>query len=174
MSNIEIAVIAALNNKNVIGKDNSLPWHLPEDLKHFKRLTQHTPVIMGRRTFESVGEPLPHRLNIVVSRTLSSEKDIIIVPDIMQALKIAEKYARENEAPRISIVGGENIYREFLKRKLANTAYLTRIDNDIEGDTFFPVELIEQNPDWELTEEKFYAKDEKNPYDMKFQTWRLS
>lgn len=115
----------------VIGKNNSLPWKLPEDMKRFKEITSGKPVIMGRKTFESIGKPLPKRLNIIITRDKNYKAEGCVVANSMgRALKAAEG----NE--EAMVIGGEQIFREFLPT--ANKMYLTFIDGDFEGDAHFP------------------------------------
>ena len=126
-----ISLIAAIGKNNVIGKDNSLPWKLPEDMKRFKELTSGKPVIMGRKTFESIGKPLPNRKNIIITRDKNYRaKNCIVVHSVEGALKAA----KGNE--EVMIIGGEQIFKLFLP--IANRMYLTFIDEDFEGDAYFP------------------------------------
>ncbi|WP_394206023.1 type 3 dihydrofolate reductase [Shewanella waksmanii] len=129
---MKIAMIAAMANNRVIGKDNQMPWHLPEDLKHFKAMTMAKPIVMGRKTYESIGRPLPGRHNIVVSR----QADLVIegvscVTSIEQAIEIA------GNCEELIIMGGGQLYQMMLSR--ADKLYLTEIDLDVDGDTHFPV-----------------------------------
>lgn len=126
-----ISLIAAIGKNGVIGKDNSLPWKLPADMKRFKELTLGKPVLMGRKTFESIGKPLPDRKNIILTRDKSYKAEgCIIAYSADEALKVA----RGSE--EIMIAGGEQIFREFLPK--ANRMYLTFIDKDFGGDAYFP------------------------------------
>lgn len=126
-----ISLIAAMGKNRVIGKDNSLPWKLPEDMKRFKKLTLGKPVIMGRKTFESIGKPLPDRKNIILTKDKNYRAEgCIIAHSADNALKAA-KTGKE-----IMIAGGEQIFREFLPK--ASRMYLTFIDKDFEGDAHFP------------------------------------
>ena len=146
-----ITIIAAIGKNNELGKDNQLLWHLPEDLKYFKKMTLEHPIIMGRKTYESIGKPLPNRTNIVVSRKEDwFEEGILIVPSIKDAIKHAKKI---NE--QIFIIGGGNIYEQT-------------IDFQTEADAFFP--KIDENI-WQKTDEIHHPKDEKHTYDFSFQTW---
>lgn len=136
-----ISIIVAVAKNNVIGKDNKLPWHLPEDLKHFKELTSGHTVIMGRKTFESIGRPLPNRKNIVISRNENFKaNDMEVVHSIEQALDLTKN---EDE---VFIIGGAEIYKQALL--LVNKIYLTRINKDYEGDAYFP----ELGPEWKEAE----------------------
>lgn len=122
-----ITLISAYSKNKVIGIDNKLPWHLPEDLKRFKSLTYGKNVVMGRKTFESIGKPLPGRTNIILSKS-GFQADGIIVYDSIQ--KILQDYTD------IVVIGGEQIYRSFLL--LADVLEITEIDKEFEGDAFFP------------------------------------
>ena len=133
MANVKIAMIAAMANNRVIGADNAMPWHLPADLAHFKRTTLGKPVIMGRKTYESIGRALPGRLNIVITRDDQySLEDATVVHSPEEALALAN----EQDTPEVMIIGGGNIYQQFLPQ--ASTLYLTFIDLDVAGDTQFP------------------------------------
>ena len=158
-----ISAIVAAANHQVIGKNNQMPWHLPADLRYFKQQTIGKTVIMGRKCFESIGRPLPNRLNIV----LTTQKDwkaegITIVHTREQALHEAQKANTD-----IMIIGGGEIYRLFLP--LCQMIFYTKIELETEGDVFFPI--IEKN-DWELTNETVNAPDEKNKYTHTFQIWK--
>ena len=124
-------MIAALGKNNVIGVDNKLPWKLSADLKRFKAITSGKPVIMGRKTFESIGRPLPNRTNIIITRDKNYRADgCVIVNSAEEALNAA----KENE--EVMIIGGAQIYAEFLPK--ANKMYLTVIEKEFEGDAYFP------------------------------------
>lgn len=126
-----ISLIVAMARNGAIGIDNKMPWYLPEDLQHFRSLTMNKPIVMGRKTFEAIGRPLPGRDNIVISRNSDFKAEgITLVGTTMQALQVA------NHAQEIMIIGGAQIYRFFLP--LAQRFYITCIDADIAGDTYFP------------------------------------
>lgn len=126
-----ISIIAAMGKNRIIGKNNSLPWKLTEDMKRFKELTAGKPVIMGRKTFESIGRHLPNRLNIVVTHDRNYKAEgCIVANSAEEALKAAEG----NE--EIMVIGGAQIYKEFLP--IANKMYLTLINENFEGDAYFP------------------------------------
>lgn len=148
--------------KNEIGSDNQLLWHLPRDLKHFKEITSGHPVIMGRKTFESIGRPLPNRTNIVISRKTDwFQEGVLIVGNIKEAIKFAKKID-EN----IFILGGGNIYEQTMD--LTDKIEVTLVKANLEADTFFP--KIDEKF-WQKTAETCFEKDEKNEYDMCFQTF---
>lgn len=128
---MRIAMIAAMANNRVIGKDNQMPWHLPEDLRHFKAMTMDKPIVMGRKTFESIGRPLPGRQNIVISRqTHFTAPGITVVDSIDAAIKSAK------QCDELVIIGGGQLYSTMLPK--AERLYLTEINLNVEGDTFFP------------------------------------
>lgn len=129
-----ITIIVAVNKKNVIGCNNSIPWKNKEDLIFFKNTTLNNVVIMGRKTFESIGNPLPNRINIVISNTLSnSSKNLYFCPSPSKALDLAKKFINKE----IFIIGGESIYKEFLD--LADILLVSCINNESNGTCFFPV-----------------------------------
>ncbi len=158
-----ISLIVAMAKNRIIGKDNKMPWHLPADLAHFKKITLGKPVIMGRKTFQSIGKPLPGRQNIVVSQSLNYVSDGI---DVTQSLEDAIVIA--GNVAEIIIIGGGNIYRQMLPR--AQRLYLTYIDAEIEGDTQFPQY---EHLGWEKSQEEQHAADEKNVYAYSFVTLNL-
>jgi len=155
-------IVVAMGEKNEIGFENKLLWHLPKDLKHFKDITSGHPIIMGRKTYESIGKPLPNRTNIVISRKKNwFEEGILIVGSIKEAVKFAKKID-EN----VFIIGGGNIYEQTME--IVDKLEVTLVKADLEADTFFP----KINPKvWKKTEEVFHEKDEKNEYDFSFQTY---
>src|SRR3989338_8105608 len=126
-----ISLIAAMDKNRVIGKDNSLPWKLPEDMKRFRGITKGKPVIMGRKTFESIGRPLPDRKNIIITRDRNYKAEGCIVVNSKEEALNAAKGSEE-----VMIIGGEQIFEEFLP--IANKMYLTFIDKEFEGDAYFP------------------------------------
>lgn len=145
---------------NVIGRDNGLPWRLPEDLKHFKAVTLGKPVLMGRKTFESIGKPLPGRTNLVLTRDTGWKRDgVVVVHSLSEALSGT---LRNSE---IAGIGGAEIFQ--LLMPLASRIHLTRIDADIPGDTVFPPLDYSQ---WVETDSRRFAADERNAYDMTFVT----
>lgn len=128
---MKISLIAAMANNRVIGKDNQMPWHLPEDLKHFKAMTLGKPIVMGRKTFESIGRPLPGRHNIVISRTQGLEiEGVTCVTSFELALVAA------GECEELVVIGGGQLYASTLG--IASSLYLTEIELDVDGDTHFP------------------------------------
>ena len=156
---MRIAIVVAATDAGVIGKNNALPWRLPDDLKHFKAVTLGKPVIMGRRTFESIGKPLPGRLNIVISRTGFAPEGCITVSSIDDALRAA------GEVPEVSMIGGGEIFRQILPR--TDVVYLTRVHADVDGDVFFPW-LDLRN--WRETHREEHAADERHAFPFTFVT----
>lgn len=153
-----ISFVVAMGKNRVIGKDNSLPWEMPADMKRFKELTTGKPIIMGRKTFESIGRPLPNRINILLTRDKNYKaKSCIVVHSIDGALKAAEG----NE--EVMVIGGAQIYKEFLPK--ANKIYLTIIDNDFEGDAYFP-EYSEDG--WKEIKREKHEADEENKFRYTF------
>ncbi|MBN7825521.1 type 3 dihydrofolate reductase [Bowmanella dokdonensis] len=160
---MRISMIVAMAMNRIIGAGNQMPWHLPADLKHFKQVTLGKPVVMGRKTFESIGRPLPGRTNIVITRDASFRASgIEIVTSPEEALDLAEELGVEE----LMIIGGGAIYRHFLP--LCERLYLTEIKLDVEGDTRFPDYRAEGR--WKLLEEQHYQADSANPYPMVFKT----
>lgn len=151
-----------MGEKNEIGFENQLLWHLPKDLKHFKDLTSGHPIIMGRKTYESIGKPLPNRTNIVVSRQKDwFEEGILIVGSIKEAVKFAKKIDEE-----VFIIGGGNIYAQTMD--VVDRLEVTLVKADLEADTYFP--KIDPKV-WRKVDEVCHEKDEKNQYDFCFQTY---
>ncbi len=156
---MKITMIAALAKNNVVGKDNQMPWHLPADLKHFKQCTMGKPIIMGRKTYESIGKPLPGRLNIVLTRdTQFTAPGCELVHSPNDALALA---APEHE--EIIIMGGPSIYELFMPQ--ADRMILTFIDADCEGDAFFPTWNAAE---WQEVSRESHQADEKNAYAYSF------
>lgn len=153
-----ISLIAALAADRVIGMENAMPWNLPADLAWFKRTTLNKPVIMGRLTWESLGRPLPNRLNIVISSKPGSAEGVTWVSSIEEAINAA------GDAEEIMVIGGGRIYEQLLSR--ADRLYLTHIDAEVEGDTHFP----DYEPDeWESIFSEFHDADESNSHSYCFE-----
>ena len=133
-----ISIIAAMDSKRGIGKDNSIPWHIPLDFKHFKEITMNHPIIMGRRTFESLGRLLPDRTHVVITHDLENKTEVdglIWADSLKSAIEIAKKQKGSDE---IFIIGGGEIYKQAIERDLIDKMYLTIIEGDFGADTFFP------------------------------------
>ncbi|WP_421159670.1 type 3 dihydrofolate reductase [Aeromonas dhakensis] len=158
-----ISMIAAMAHDRVIGLDNQMPWHLPADLAHFKRVTLGKPVLMGRKTFESIGRPLPGRRNLVISRNLDYRADgVEVIDSVDAALALLGSNVAE-----LMVIGGGHLYGQLLPR--ADRLYLTRIDLAVEGDTRFPAF---DEGDWSCIERESHQPDEKNPHPYHFETWQ--
>lgn len=128
-----LSLIAALSKNRVIGKDNKLPWHLPEDLKRFQALTKNHPIIMGRKTFESIGRVLSQRTNIVITRDTSwSHAGVLVSHSLEEALEVA----KQHDSQEIFVIGGGQIFEQAIKK--ADKLYLTVVDTEIIGDAIFP------------------------------------
>lgn len=161
-----LAMIVARSRNGVIGRDNQLPWRLPEDLRYFKRMTVGKPVIMGRNTWESLGRPLPDRNNIVITRnTHFSAHGATVVNDLETALLLADALADARKTNEIMIIGGAQIYAAALPQ--VTRAYITEVDADIAGDAFFPAMDARE---WQETARETFAACEKNPYNYSFVT----
>lgn len=136
-NNIRIAQVVAFDNNHCIGKNNTLAWHIPEDLKYFKELTNNGVVIMGRKTFESIGKPLPNRINWVITTDKNWTADgIKIAHSLEQALEQAGLDVLNNQNKELFIIGGGQIYKQTLP--ISDTLYVTKVDLTIDGDTFYP------------------------------------
>ena len=155
---MKVSIIVAASANNVIGKDNALPWHLPEDLRHFKKLTTGKPILMGRKTHESIGKPLPNRRNIVLSRDPAFEAPGC---DVVVSVERALELVREVE--ELMVIGGSAVYEKLFP--LAQRIYLTRIHSVVEGDTFFPPL---DNSDWKLVEREDRPADGQREYSFSF------
>lgn len=153
---MKLSFIVAMTKNYVIGKDNQMPWHLPADLAWFRQNTTGKPVIMGRKTFESIGRALPKRINIVLSRQPYEHEGVIWQP----SLESAVDFLVGNE--EIMLIGGGELFKQYFPQ--ASTLYLTEIQTNLEGDTFFP----EINWDeWKIEFETYRQADENNPYDCR-------
>jgi dihydrofolate reductase len=160
---MQVSIIVATDLKGAIGKDNQLLWHLPADLKFFKEKTSGHHIIMGRKTYESIGRPLPNRTTIIISRNPEyTAEGCFVVPNLEEALKLA-KQRGETEA---MITGGAQIYQQAIGH--ADTIYLTEVAQTFEADTFF----LFDKTGWIQTEKKEYTADEKNKFDYRFITLR--
>jgi dihydrofolate reductase len=159
-----ISLIVAASSNHCIGKDNKLLWHLPNDMKFFKATTWAMPIIMGRKTFESIGnKPLPGRKNIVLTTDVDYNNESIT---IAHTLEDALLQAASTNCKEIFIVGGGAIYNQTIA--IANQIYMTRVNTNIDGDTFFPVI---NEADWQLEKKQMFDKDEKHIYSYSFEKW---
>ncbi|WP_269618640.1 dihydrofolate reductase [Zhongshania sp. BJYM1] len=165
---VTVSLIVAMAKNRVIGVNNQLPWHLPADLKHFKATTMSKPIIMGRKTWESIGRPLPGRSNIVVSR----QEDYVaagaeVVATVDDALALARREALSRGLDEVFIIGGETIYRQALPE--VDQMYVTEVDVELDGDAWFPE--IELNEWEEVSRECYPVTPEVSP-GFCFVTWR--
>ncbi|MEP7144582.1 MAG: dihydrofolate reductase [Ferruginibacter sp.] len=159
-----IALVVAASTNNVIGKNNQLVWHLPNDLKFFKNTTWGFPVIMGRKTFEAVNKPMPGRTNIVISRQPGWKADGATTAS---DLEDAVQKACETNAKQIFIIGGGEIYKQSMY--IADTIFITRVQAVLDGDAFFPV--IDES-EWKLISNEDFPVDKKHAYAYSFQVWK--
>lgn len=154
-------MIAAMANNRAIGIENRMPWHLPADLQHFKRLTLGKPIVMGRKTWESLPGLLPQRPHVVVTRDKDyAAKGATVVHSIDEVMGVV------GDVPELMVVGGAHFYQQMLP--LAERLYLTEVDVEIEGDTFFP-EF--DRGEWREVNREPHASDEKNPFDYTYVTY---
>ncbi|MFM5357124.1 type 3 dihydrofolate reductase [Aeromonas veronii] len=160
---MKISMIAALAKKQVIGKNNLMPWHMPADLAHFKRVTLGKPVLMGRKTFESIGRPLPGRRNLVISRNPGYQAEGI---EVVSSVEAALALLAGSSVEELMVIGGGHLYAEMLPS--ADCLYLTRIDLAVEGDTRFPAF---DDGQWQRVDCESHPADEKNPHPYSFETW---
>ena len=162
-----ISHLVAVSKNLVIGVDNNLPWNLKADLAHFKKYTLDKIIIMGRKTYESIGRPLPNRINYVVSRTLNEIPGTVVFNSLESAISAAEqeniKMNRDNE---IVIIGGGHIFQETSESM--NKLIITRVDCDIDGDIYYPdIDLTR----WDLIKTESYEKDSENDYNFKIEEY---
>ncbi len=161
----KLVIVVAFTENRVIGNDGALPWHLPADLFHFKRLTVGKPVIMGRKVYDAIGKPLPQRQNIILSRNDNFKAEgCTVVSSKAEALAATELQASEPLVTEIAIIGGSQIYNLFLPE--VQRIEQTLIHAQLTGDTFF----AKPAGNWEIIAERFRPADLKNKYDMTFQT----
>ena len=166
-TSLPLAMIAAMADNRVIGLDNKMPWHLPADLKHFKAMTLGKPIIMGRKTWDSLGRPLPGRLNLVVSRQQELQLDgAESFTTLDAALVRAEQWAREQGVEELMLIGGAQLYAQALPQ--AQRLYLTRIDAAPEGDAFFPAF---DEAKWALVDSQAHPAEGEVPA-YRFETWQ--
>jgi len=160
---VVLSLLVAASENNVIGKDNKLPWHLPNDLKYFKNQTWAMPILMGRKTFESIGKPLPGRKSIVITRSKDWKQEGV---DVVHSVEESIEEARALGVKEIFVIGGAEIFKTSFPK--ANRIYLTRIHHNFDGDAYFP---DVSDKEWNLVQDRFCNADEKNAYDHTFQVW---
>ena len=163
-----ISHLVAVSNELVIGVDNDLPWNLKDDLAHFKKYTLNKVIIMGRKTYESIGRPLPNRINYVISRTIKEIDGAHVFNNLEEAILSAEKHNKnldiENE---IVIIGGGYLFEETLP--ILNKLVITKVDCSVAGDVYYP-KINMKN--WELISSESYTKDSDNDYDFKIEEYK--
>lgn len=161
MSDTKITIIVAAAENNAIGKNNQMPWHLPNDFKYFKKNTLAHSVVMGRKTFESIGKPLPERRNIILTRDMNFTHEEV---DVANSINEVLNYCRDER--EIFIIGGAEIYKQTLP--LADKILLTRVHTTVDGDAYFP-ELLDH--EWKLVSAEKHEKDEKHAFDYTFEVY---
>lgn len=161
---MQLALIVAQSENRVIGRNNALPWHLSEDLKYFKAVTMGKVIIMGRKTYESIGRPLPGRTNIVVTRDPSYLADgVTVVFSLQQAIEQAAAISEVNGAEEALVIGGSELYAQALP--LTQRLYLTQVHHQVDGDAYFP-EI--DSAQWQQTSRQDFEAVEPNPYRYSF------
>jgi dihydrofolate reductase len=161
---VKLSLIAAVASNRVIGRDNQLPWHLSEDLKYFKRTTLGKPVLMGRRTYESIGRPLPGRTNIVISRQPGLLiEGVTVTTGVRSALELAGQIAARDGAEELMVIGGAEIYE--LTLPFAQRLYLTEVHAEVAGDAWFP---SWDSREWDECYREEHRAQSPNPYDYSF------
>ena len=163
MTTMPVSLIVAVSSNEVIGRDGDLPWHLPADLRHFKKTTMGHHLIIGRATWDEVGKPLPGRTMVVVTRNRSFGADGVLVAHSVEA---ALALARDDDEPFIG--GGAEIYRQALEAGIVDRLYITRVHADVEGDTLFPSIDLDQ---WNLADRIDHPADEKNDHPYSFERY---
>jgi dihydrofolate reductase len=162
-----ISHLVALSNNFVIGVNNDLPWKLKKDLQHFSAYTQNKAIIMGRKTFESIGRPLPNRKNIVISSTLSAQKGIDIVSNLDQGIELASQWNKDTTGSNeVVLIGGGYVFKE--SKNIVNKLVLTKVACEIEGDVFYP--QIDMSS-WNKISTESFVKDSENEYDFKVEVF---
>ena len=157
---MKTSLIVAVSRNGVIGIDNQLPWHLPEDLKYFKSVTMGKPLIMGRKTYDSIGRPLPGRTNIVVTRDQGWHAEgVEVARSLQQAMTLGRLACARSEAGEIMVIGGEQIYQ--LTLPAADRLYITEVQAEVEGDAFFPPLDHSQ---WQQISERLPEQTDTHPY----------
>lgn len=162
-ADIVLSLLVAASENNVIGKENKLPWHLPGDLKYFKNLTWGMPILMGRKTFDSIGKALPGRKSIIITRNRHWQHE---GAEVVHSIDEAIDKAKEYDVKEIFVIGGAEIFKTSFEK--AGRIYLTRIHQHFDGDVFFP-EINED--EWELINQRHCTADEKNLYPHTYQVW---
>ncbi len=164
MESIGLSLVVAVAQNRVIGNNNALPWRLPKDLAYFKKVTMGYPIIMGRKTYESIGRPLPGRRSIVVTRQREWRcEGVDVVFSLEGAIVKAKEIAAEGGLTEVMLIGGASLYEQALQ--LATKLYITEVESSVEGDTVFPEYDLSQ---WELFSKESHKSDTSNPYGYSF------
>ncbi|OJW13947.1 MAG: hypothetical protein BGO49_07395 [Planctomycetales bacterium 71-10] len=159
---MDVSAIVAMTRDRVIGLEGRMPWRLPRDLKHFRKVTWGKPIIMGRKTYESLGRPLPGRRNIVLSRaTFATSPEVLVAHSVEEALALARREAT-GEA---MVVGGGQVYEAFLDR--CRTIHLTIVERRFDGDTYFPIDPLTSS-EWRSVRKEYWEADDDNPVDATY------
>ncbi|TKD71512.1 dihydrofolate reductase [Pseudalkalibacillus hwajinpoensis] len=153
-----ISFLLAMDEQNLIGKNNDLPWHIPADLAYFKKMTTGKPIVMGRKTFESIGKALPGRENYLITRKDLEYEGVTVLHSIEEFFELTR-----NQEKEWFVIGGAEIYRQVLPH--ADRLYITEIHESFEGDTYFPTFSKEE---WKETSREKHSKDDRNKYDFDF------
>ena len=161
-----ISHLVALSTNFVIGVNNELPWKLKKDLQHFSAYTQNKAIVMGRKTFESIGRPLPNRKNIVISSWLEPQEGLEVVANLNHAIEVASQWNKDNSTEQeIVLIGGGYVFKE--SKNIVNKLVLTRVECEIDGDVFYPqIDLS----NWKEISKESYKRDSENEYDFKIET----
>jgi dihydrofolate reductase len=162
-----ISHLVALSNNFVIGVNNDLPWKLKKDLQHFSAYTQNKALVMGRKTYESIGRPLPKRKNIVISSTLNAQEGIEIVSSLDQGIQVASQWNIDNaKSEEIVLIGGGYVFEE--SKDMVNKLVLTRVECEIVGDVFYPQINLDY---WKKVSSEAFEQDDENEYNFKVETF---
>ena len=162
-----ISHLVALSNNFVIGVNNDLPWKLKKDLQHFSAYTQNKAIVMGRKTYESIGRPLPNRKNIVISSTLNAQEGIEIVSSLDQGFQVASQWNIDNaKSEEIVLIGGGYVFEE--SKDMVNKLVLTRVECEIVGDVFYPQINLDY---WKKVSSEAFEQDDENEYNFKVETF---
>ena len=162
-----ISHLVALSNNFVIGVNNDLPWKLKKDLQHFSAYTQNKAIVMGRKTYESIGRPLPKRKNIVISSTLNAQEGIEIVSSLDQGIQVASQWNIDNaKSEEIVLIGGGYVFKE--SKDMVNKLVLTRVECEIVGDVFYPQINLDY---WKKVSSEAFEQDDENEYNFKVETF---
>ena len=164
-----ISSLVAMNRSLLIGKDNDLPWHLKDDLAHFKNYSMNKPIVMGRNTYESIGRPLPNRHNIVITTTINELDGAVVVNNFPDAIEAAKKYCLANNQDEIVIIGGAKIFT--LAKDMINKLVITWVEaNELVGDVYYPRFNLEN---WIVQSQKSFKKNADNDYDFVIKEYLL-